>query len=318
MWGIDAADFLELTSVVAVLVLLEGLLSADNALVLAVMVRHLPKEQQKRALRYGVIGAFGFRLIAVLFASVLLHYWIVKAAGGVYLLWIAGSHLLFGDEEGSERKSKFGSGFWGTVVGVELTDIIFSVDSILAAIASAEGLEDELGARILFSLHAVGVVVDIKLLVIYIGGVLGIIAMRFVAGYFLILLDKFHGLAIGAYYLVGWIGLKLLGGGCYDALHPNPKYYVPPPNTWREQVPGWVNSLPLDMNDEIFWTGMGLLVMASLLYRPKQSPVAGSVVQNEPIPGLGPVPDNDGVTDPDPEPDPSFQPSVIPATTEPS
>ena len=313
MWGIDAADFLELTSVVVVLVLLEGLLSADNALVLAVMVRHLPKKEQKRALRYGVLGAFGFRLIAVLFASVLLHYWIVKAAGGVYLLWIAGSHLLFGDDEDSERKTRFGSTFWGTVIGVEVTDIIFSVDSILAAIASAEGLEDDLGAKILFTIPAVDVVVDVKLLVIYVGGVLGIIAMRFVAGYFLILLDKFHGLAIGAYYLVAWIGLKLLGGGLYDALHPNPKYFVPPPGGWREQVPGWIKRLPLDMSDIVFWVGMGLLVMASLLYRPKQSPVAGSVVQNEPIPGLGPVPETDGVTDPDP----IFQPAPTPTVSEP-
>ena len=291
MWGIDAADCVELTSVVAVLVLLEGLLSADNALVLAVMVRHLPKSEQKRALRYGVVGAFVFRLIAVLFASILLRYWIVKAAGGVYLLWIAGSHLLLGGDEESERKTRFGNGFWGTVIGVEFTDIIFSVDSILAAIASAEGLEDELGAKILFTLPAVDVVVDVKLLVIYIGGVLGIIAMRFVAGYFLILLDKFHGLAVGAYFLVGWIGLKLLGGGFYDALHPNPKYFVPAPGGWREQVPGWIYRLPLDMSDIVFWTGMGLLVVASLLYKPKEaSPVEGSVVQDEAIPGLGPVP----------------------------
>ncbi len=292
MWGIDAADFLELTSVVAVLVLLEGLLSADNALVLAVMVRHLPKEQQKRALRYGVFGAFGFRLIAVLFASILLRYWIVKAAGGVYLLWIAGSHLLFGDDDDSQRKPRFGSGFWATVIGVELTDIIFSVDSILAAIASAEGLEDELGAKVLLTLPALDLVIDVKLLVIYIGGVLGIIAMRFVAGYFLILLDRFHGLAIGAYFLVGWIGIKLLGGGFYDALHPNPKYFVPAPGNWREQLPAWIFRLPLDMSDIVFWTGMGLLVLISLLYKPKPgpSPVEGSVVQTEAIPGLGASP----------------------------
>ena len=122
MWGIDAADYLVLTTTVAVLVLLEGLLSADNALVLAVMVRHLPKKQQTRALRYGVIGAFVFRLIAVVFASTLLHYWIVKVVGGAYLLWIAGSHLLSGEHDESEQKTRFGNGFWATVIGVELTD----------------------------------------------------------------------------------------------------------------------------------------------------------------------------------------------------
>ena len=288
MWGIDAADLLALSSTVAVLVMLEGLLSADNALVLAVMVRHLPtKREQKRALRYGVIGAFVFRLIAVLFASELLHYWIVKALGGVYLLWLAGSHLIFGEGEEGERKTRFGSGFWATVIGVEFTDIIFSVDSILAAIATAEGLSEDLGNKVLFSMNAIGVVVDVKLAVIYIGGILGIIAMRFVAGYFLILLDKFHGLAIGAYYLVAWIGLKLLGGGFHDALHPNPKFFTPPPGGWREQVPPWAYRLPLDMSDTVFWAGMAILVVLSLLYKPKQSPIEGSVAQDEPIPGLG-------------------------------
>ena len=85
MWGIDAAGFTALLGTIATLVLLEGLLSADNALVLAVMVRHLPKVQQKRALRYGLLGAFLFRLIAVVFASTLLQYWILKVLGGVYL-----------------------------------------------------------------------------------------------------------------------------------------------------------------------------------------------------------------------------------------
>ena len=69
MWGIDAADFAMVVGAVLSLVFLEGLLSADNALVLAVMVRHLPKPQQKRALRYGIWGAFVFRLIAVVFAT---------------------------------------------------------------------------------------------------------------------------------------------------------------------------------------------------------------------------------------------------------
>ncbi len=289
MWGIDATDFVSLLSTVAVLVMLEGLLSADNALVLAVMVRNLPKHQQKRALRYGVVGAFVFRLIAVVFASTLLHFWIVKAAGGVYLLWIAVSHLVFGEDEGSERKPKFGGGFWATVVNVELTDIMFSIDSILAAIATAEGLSDELGDLVLFTVPGIGFVVDMKLLVIYVGGILGIIAMRFVAGYFLILLDKFHGLAVGAYYLVAWIGLKLLGGGFHDALHPNPKFYVPAPGGWRDSVPAWAYRLPLDMNDFVFWAGMGLLVVASLLYQPKTQPIATeAVIEPEANPGPEP------------------------------
>ena len=61
MWDIQLADILLVTGTVLTLVILEGLLSGDNALVLAVMVRHLPREQQKRALRYGIWGAFGFQ-----------------------------------------------------------------------------------------------------------------------------------------------------------------------------------------------------------------------------------------------------------------
>ena len=269
MMGIDAAGFLWLLGTVATLVVLEGLLSADNALVLAVMVRHLPKHQQKRALRYGLLGAFAFRLIAVVFAATLLQYWILKAVGGIYLLYIAISHLSHGeDEPGTARRSRFGEGFWGTVVGVEVTDIAFSIDSILAAVATAEALPKSLGGIELFTIPAVSVVVDIKLLVIYIGGILGIIAMRFVAGYFLILLDRFHGLARGAYYLVGWIGLKLLGDGLHDAVHPG---FEPPPGGWREALPSWTHLLPLEMNSWFFWAGMGLIVVASLLYKPHGS-----------------------------------------------
>ncbi len=270
MWGIDTAGFLLLLGTVATLVLLEGLLSADNALVLAVMVRHLPKGQQKRALRYGVLGAFVFRLIAVVFATSLLHFWFLKAGGGIYLLWLAISHLVRGEEgDGGERRSRFGDGFWGTVIGVEVTDIIFSIDSILAAVATAEALPVSLGEIKLFAIPMVGLVVDIKLLVIYVGGILGIIAMRFVAGYFLILLDRFHGLATGAYYLVGWIGLKLIGGGLDDAIRPD--HFVPDPDGWRSHLPEWIKRLPLEMNHWVFWIGMGLIVVASLLYKPKGS-----------------------------------------------
>lgn len=269
MWGIEVADLAVLTGTVATLVVLEGLLSADNALVLAVMVRHLPKHQQKRALRYGMLGAFGFRLIAVIFASTLLHFWQLKVGGGLYLLYIAISHLIHGeDEPGAERRSRFGSGFWGTVIGVEVTDIAFSIDSILAAVGTADVLPDRLGDRALFSIpHLVDV--DVRLLVIYLGGILGIVAMRFVAGYFLILLDRFSGLAVGAYYLVGWIGLKLLGGGLDDALHP--EHFTPAPDGWRESVPEWAYRVPLEMNAWVFWGGMTLIIVASMLYKPKGS-----------------------------------------------
>ncbi|WP_435015554.1 TerC family protein [Tundrisphaera sp. TA3] len=267
MWGIDAADYAVLLGTMATLVVLEGLLSADNALVLAVMVRHLPKDSQKRALRYGIIGAFAFRLIAVVFASALLHYWWIKVLGGVYLLYLSLAHLFSGhDDEVSEHHSKFGNGFWATVIGVEVADIAFSIDSILAAVAMAEGL-DELGEIALFRVPIIHTLVDMKLMVVYIGGILGIITMRFVAGYFLLLLDRFHGLAVGAYYLVAWIGLKLIGGGLNDIFHPHAGVT---PGTWRDSVPPWLAKFPFEMNEWVFWSGMGLIIVISMLIKPRK------------------------------------------------
>src|SRR6266436_6450003 len=78
---------------VALLVGLEGLLSADNAMVLAVLVLGLPKAQQRKALRYGIVGAFGFRAIATLLAVYLIKLGWVKLVGAVYLLYLVYHHF---------------------------------------------------------------------------------------------------------------------------------------------------------------------------------------------------------------------------------
>ncbi|HWE39715.1 MAG TPA: hypothetical protein VG406_24410 [Isosphaeraceae bacterium] len=276
MWGV-LLTALTIIGAVLSLVLLEGLLSADNALVLAVMVRHLPKGQQKRALRYGIWGAFIFRAIAVVFATYLLQFWQLKALGGLYLLYLAASHLIFGEgdnEDGKPRRA--GAGFWMTVVHVELADIAFSVDSILAAVATAEGLPANLQSNRLLTLA-----------IIYTGGVLGIVAMRLVAGVFLILLERFKGLASGAYVLVAWIGLKLIGGGLNAALHPGlySKGYTPTPGNWREQLPAAIRRLHLDLPDAVFWAGMLLIFVGSMLYRPNANGDRGPAVEEpaEPV-----------------------------------
>src|SRR3954469_1580688 len=98
MWDVPWSDLPLIAWYVLTLVILEGLLSADNALVLAIMVRHLPPRQQKQALRYGLWGAFGFRLIAVLLSAVLMRFWIFKVIGGLYLLYLALAHFLGGHD----------------------------------------------------------------------------------------------------------------------------------------------------------------------------------------------------------------------------
>src|SRR5947199_2225721 len=79
--------------VIGVLVVLEGILSIDNALVLGLLARRLPKSLQGKALTYALVGPFAFRLIAVATASWLLHWRFVTLFGGAYLLWVALKHL---------------------------------------------------------------------------------------------------------------------------------------------------------------------------------------------------------------------------------
>ena len=74
--------------IVGILVVLEGVLSIDNALVLGLLARRLPKSLQRRALTYGLVGAFGFRGVAVFTASWLLHWRWVKLLGGAYLVYL--------------------------------------------------------------------------------------------------------------------------------------------------------------------------------------------------------------------------------------
>jgi YkoY family integral membrane protein len=178
---------------IALLVLLEGLLSADNAMVLAVLVLGLPKEQQRQALRYGIIGAFFFRITATVFAAHMIQFRFVQLVGGIYLLWLPYQHFFRGGDAYERRTPPKAtpwlglSAFWATVVKVELTDIVFAIDSILVAVAMSP-----------------------KLWVIITGGVLGIIAMRLVIGQLLVIVRRFPALVDGAFIIIAWVGIKLL------------------------------------------------------------------------------------------------------------
>ena len=88
---------------IGLLIALEGLLSADNALVMAIMVLGLPRSEHKQALRYGLLGGFAFRFLATLLAVYLIRLAWVKLAGGLYLLYLTYSHF-FGHEEGTDRR----------------------------------------------------------------------------------------------------------------------------------------------------------------------------------------------------------------------
>lgn len=178
---------------IALLVLLEGLLSADNAIVLAILVLGLPRHEQRKALQYGIIGAFVFRILAILLAVQLLTVSWVKLIGGLYLFYLSWSHFL--SRRGAHKRNTprlarpwLGlSAFWTTVVKVELTDVVFAVDSILVAVAMSP-----------------------KTWVVITGGILGIITMRLVIGELLRLVRRYPALVDAAFVIIAWVGLKLL------------------------------------------------------------------------------------------------------------
>jgi YkoY family integral membrane protein len=184
---------------VAALTLLEGLLSADNALVLAIMVRHLPKHQQQKALLYGLVGAFAFRLVAILLAGYVLQLWWLQAIGAAYLLFLPIKHFI--SRSGGPDAKPVGAGFWMTVIAVDIADIAFAIDSVLAGVAFINNPN--------------------KLWVVYLGAVIGIVLLRFAAGAFIRLLEKYPVLDHVAYILVGWVGIKLamLAGHSFHAVN---------------------------------------------------------------------------------------------------
>lgn len=171
----------------ALVALLDSMLSVDNALVLAVVVEHLPVHQRARALRYGILGAYAMRGFSIFSIAYLVHFWPLKLAGSLYLLWLGGSHLLAREESGDTGTPKRPAGFWRTVIQVEWLDLTFSLDNLIATVALANG----------------NVVITIA------GVFISILAMRFVASLFLRLVDRFPVLRQTAYVLVVFIGLKL-------------------------------------------------------------------------------------------------------------
>jgi len=248
-------------AIVGLLVVLEGVLSIDNALVLGLLAKRLPASQRKPALSYGLIGAFVFRFLAIATATFLLKWTWVKLLGGGYLLYISLKHLLFEsaeeepdqivlDDAGNpilveaetgepisperevleiEERVPFnlaeGEGsvleqsnnpraskakptsapvnmrkFWWTVFVIEMTDIAFAVDSIVAAIGVVGSPPPGTPAS---APHP-------KLWVVILGGFLGVVLMRFAAAIFIKLLDRFPRFETAAYLLVAIIGFKLL------------------------------------------------------------------------------------------------------------
>lgn len=206
--------------IVVVLVGLEGLLSADNALVLAVMVKHLPRTEQKKALFYGLLGAFVFRFIALFLISFLIDVWQIQALGALYLIGMSAQHLYKAhkakgmnpkqnlpveatEEAAMTEKPVTKKEFWWTVAKVEFADIAFAIDSILAAVALAVSVKP-------LGLGTIGGIDSGQFFLVLTGGLIGVILMRFAARIFVKLLHQRPSLETAAFVIVGWVGVKLV------------------------------------------------------------------------------------------------------------
>jgi len=191
------------------ILLIEVILSVDNASVIAVIVNKNLKDekQRKHAMTYGIIGAYLFRGLSLAFVSWIIYNpsvgaWF-KIAGGLYLCHLFYTHLTVepdsveeGKEPGWLQKLCNWIGlnkFWTTVVMVEFLDIVFSIDNLVAVVSLSNNF------WIVCSAVA-----------------LGILAMRFVAQYFSSILNKYPSLELSVFYVILLLGLKMALAGIFD------------------------------------------------------------------------------------------------------
>lgn len=187
-------------AIIGNLIIIESLLSVDNAAVLATMVMDLPKKQRGKALKYGIWGAYLFRGLAMVFAAVLIKIWWLKPLGGFYLLylvygWYKSKQAVSAEEAAIDKtgnwlyKVTIGSlgSFWATVCIVELMDMAFSIDNVFAAVAFSPNI-----------------------ILVCTGVFIGIFAMRFIAQWFVKLMEKYSFLETAAFVVIGILGIKLV------------------------------------------------------------------------------------------------------------
>lgn len=241
------------------LIVIESLLSVDNAAVLATMVLDLPKEQRNKALRYGIIGAYVFRGICLFLAAWLVKVWWLKPLGGFYLIYLAFDYFKGKSDSGKEEesvnkneswiyKSTVGliGSFWATVALVEVMDLAFSIDNVFAAVA--------------FTDHV---------FLIYTGVFIGILAMRFVAQAFVKLMEKFTFLETVAFIVIGVLGIKL-SSSLYTHFYPG------------TPIAEAIDGEKTDLFVSIFTVAIFILpVLSSLLFNfPKRHTIQPDVAEN--------------------------------------
>lgn len=198
---IDSPNFgFETLLLLPVLVAMEAVLSADNAIALAALTQGMHDEKlQKRALNIGLVLAYVLRAILILTATWVIRYWQFELAGALYLLWLVFQYFTSDEDEDGihhHHAPRFTS-LWQAIPMLAITDLAFSLDSVTTAIAVSE-----------------------ETWLILLGATIGIVTLRFMAGLFIHWLNEFTYLEDAGYVTVALVGLRLLARVIYPALVP--------------------------------------------------------------------------------------------------
>ncbi len=175
--------------ILLVLILLEAVLSADNAIALAAIAKSIQDPQkQRQALDIGLVGAYVLRIALILAATWVIKYWQFELLGAMYLLWLVINYFFFSDKDNTDEHRSLGlKSLWQVIPTIAITDLAFSLDSVTSAIAITE---------------------DTWLIIA--GGTIGIIILRFLAGLFIKWLQEYTYLEDAGFITVGFVGLRLL------------------------------------------------------------------------------------------------------------
>ena len=189
--GIDR--WVELAPLLPVIVSLELVLSADNAVALASITKNLNNiDLQRKALNIGIFIALLLRILVILTAQFFLNFWPVKLIGGIYLISLSISKFLSLNNNGSdknliENSEQSNISLFKVILLLSVTDLAFSIDSITAAVAISD-----------------------QFLLVITGAIIGVIALRFTSGLFIKWLEIYINLEKAGYIAVGLIGIKLI------------------------------------------------------------------------------------------------------------
>lgn len=193
----------EASIVLLILVFLEAVLSADNAIALAAIAQGLEdKKREGQALNIGLVFAYILRITLLLTATWVQKFWQFELLGAGYLLWLVFQHFSSQEDDSNHHHGPRFNSLWQAIPVIAITDLAFSLDSVTTAIAVSQ-----------------------ETWLVITGTTIGIVTLRFMAGLFIRWLDEYENLEDAGYITVAFVGLRLLLKVINDDLVP-PQWLV--------------------------------------------------------------------------------------------